>query len=474
MKKFYASGLFLALALIVLPSLLSAQSRYIDEIFSSYQLVEDTTYGTAPGTYSNPTNPEPLLMDLYLPPGSDTATNRPVVIMNHAGSFLEASNQPVSPLSTKDEFFIIDLAERLARSGYVVAAVNYRVGWNPVGDADTRERTIIQAAYRAVQDGKGAVRMFKKSFVEDGNPYQIDTNRIVVLGTQSGGYVPLQMAFLDEYPEVLNNPRLQDGNGVNFIDTTDLGNFEASGDHQQYSSRFDLIVSLAGAVLDTTLMKGYEDIPVIAMHGNEDDVTPYATDIVRPAALGGTPITEVSGSFSVVQQAERLGLQTPVENIALYQPGALPGNLPNLPGLYTFFGEGFQPYAWYDNSTQPEIDAAKLFIDTVYTYITTGMAEVLALQTTTSTPEAIGQSLSSKVQVYPVPATTELNIGTRHQNIQLINATLMDVSGRRVAFWDLQRQTAVTGLDISGYERGVYLLDIQTEEGRLLQKIVLR
>ena len=55
------------------------------------------------------------------------------------------------------------MATRLAKMGYVAAVASYRLGWNPVATTQTeRVYTLINAAYRGVQDSRAAVRYFRK------------------------------------------------------------------------------------------------------------------------------------------------------------------------------------------------------------------------------------------------------------------------------------------------------------------------
>ena len=54
------------------------------------------------------------------------------------------------------------MCKRFAKKGYVAVAVDYRLGWNPIStSADVRRSTLIQAAYRGLQDTKTAVRFLR-------------------------------------------------------------------------------------------------------------------------------------------------------------------------------------------------------------------------------------------------------------------------------------------------------------------------
>ena len=88
--------------------------------------------------------------------------------------------------------------------GYVVASVDYRVGWNALASTQ-EERTLqlIQAAYRGVQDSRTAVRYFRKSVADDGNPYGIDDTKIGLGGDGTGGYITMASAGISSYNDII-------------------------------------------------------------------------------------------------------------------------------------------------------------------------------------------------------------------------------------------------------------------------------
>jgi carboxylesterase type B len=87
--------------------------------------------------------------------------------------------------------------------GYVVASCDYRLGWNPVATTqEERVNTLINAAYRGVQDCRTAVRFFRKSQAENGNPFGIDPWRIGVWGQGTGGYIAFAAATINAYAAI--------------------------------------------------------------------------------------------------------------------------------------------------------------------------------------------------------------------------------------------------------------------------------
>ena len=69
----------------------------------------------------------------------------------------------------------------------VAVAVDYRLGWNPLStDQDVRTGTIINAAYRCVQDAHTCVRYFRMDATLNGNTFGIDTSKFVIGGIEIG------------------------------------------------------------------------------------------------------------------------------------------------------------------------------------------------------------------------------------------------------------------------------------------------
>ena len=69
----------------------SAQTRYLDEVFSDVTVTSDIVYGTnitvLPALNSQPPAAQPLVLDLYEPAG-DTESERPLLLYFHTGNFL--------------------------------------------------------------------------------------------------------------------------------------------------------------------------------------------------------------------------------------------------------------------------------------------------------------------------------------------------------------------------------------------------
>ena len=341
MDEFFAPRIAKALDLIQGPA------RYKDEIFTEVTVTENVQYGANIGIITQAPVLENLMMDVYEPTG-DTETDRPVVVMLHTGSFLPAIANG-QPTGDKSDFAIVEACKNYARRGYVAVAVNYRLGWNPVSTSeDVRRSTLIQAAYRGLQDTKTAVRFLRKSAAEDGNPYGVG-EQFVVGGYGTGGYLSLAMATLNDYDSELLMPKFIDssqetidefGQPMPYIIPSVLGNFEATdnamicvANHVGYSSEVDMVFNAGGALPDISWLDAGE-VPIASMQNILDPDAPYAE---------GNVIVPTTGEFVIVAH----GSQIVQETANAY------GNNDVFDGMSTTLND-----AWYGNGNGAENAAA--------------------------------------------------------------------------------------------------------------------
>ena len=159
--------------------------RYQTEIFN--------TVSVSTVNYSDVYNDFFHKMDIYTPDG-DTVTNRPVILYMHGGAFYAGEKGSVD---------CVDFCTSYAKKGYVAIAMSYRQGWNPTSPSQSvRTATILQAAYRGIQDAKAMVRYMRKTVAEDGNAYGIDDTKIVLGGQGTGGYLSMGYITLDTVSEL--------------------------------------------------------------------------------------------------------------------------------------------------------------------------------------------------------------------------------------------------------------------------------
>jgi len=185
--------------LLLFAASLSAQAPFTTKQFG-WRVEKDLVYGIADNYAAIPTT---LVLDLYKPLG-DNNTRRPLLVLIHGGAWVGGCKDDAAGL--------VVIAQEMAQRGYVVASVNYRLGWhksgtpiaNPYTDpqagatlypADSSE--IIRALYRGQQDVKGAIRWLKARAGTDSTC----SERVLVGGESAGGFLALAVGFLDRDEE---------------------------------------------------------------------------------------------------------------------------------------------------------------------------------------------------------------------------------------------------------------------------------
>src|SRR5688572_29281013 len=89
--------------------------RYVSEIFSNYSRTNNITYGANINIQGQN---QSLEMDIWEPQG-DVEPLRPIIVMEHGGSFI-GGDRAASDITS--------LTGPLAKRGFVVASIEYRIG----------------------------------------------------------------------------------------------------------------------------------------------------------------------------------------------------------------------------------------------------------------------------------------------------------------------------------------------------------
>lgn len=500
----------LLIALVVFGSA-SAQSRYLNEVFPDVTITTDVVYSSNYSYLSGSPALTDLVMDVY-EPADDTAGGtyfdnaRPVIIFMHPGSFLPKGLNTL-PFGNNRDSSIVEMCTQFAKRGFVAAAISYRIGWNPFGASDVeRAKTIITAVYRATQDAHGAIRFFRKDADTD-NTFNIDPYRVVVGGTNSGGYVALAVNSLNRNAEV-NLLKFLDGNGNSFIDRTVTGGFYGEGgavgfnvlNHPGYSSVPAVVLNMGGAVGDTSWINGFES-PIVSFHGEADPLTPYRTAVVIVSSTQQA-VVEVSGSHDINKVADGLGIQNKLKPTVPFTDAytTVAESRTSYEGLFPFPGaaNGYEPWSWYD-PTDPNISTtapgatgfgskanpyaskpkALGYIDTVMNYfvpralLAFANVDSAAVETADpTTPVSVTNIAvnSTVLNLYPNPAATELNLSLTDIAYGLSKVEVYDITGRLVLSDSNIADPQYHRISLLNLNSGSYIVTIGFNTGEQLSK----
>ena len=322
--------LLLALCVLVAASTLHAQ-RYLAQSFApSVDLTAELTpYGAnvsvLPIVLGQSMEPalDTLGFRLYTPAG-DVATNRPVVIIHHTGSYMPlVINGGLTGMI--NDLAVIELGQRFAALGYVVVTPEYRLGWNTTApDVDEQTETLLIASLRGAQDLHMMTRFLRKTVAEDGNPLGIDAERIMALGLGTGGYNVNNANFLDRVSEVNDLDKFIDSrDNLPYYDSTLYGNPYGTDQARlnvpnwaQYESGFAFGVNLGGAMGDVSWIEGKDsEAPVVAMHSIRDANAPFGIGNILVPTTGNTVLQDSPGSRVIVGMSNMNGNNAPLEAI---------------------------------------------------------------------------------------------------------------------------------------------------------------
>jgi hypothetical protein len=320
---------------------LQAQTRFLDPLFGVGSPTTEV-YGANVDVFLQAVNN--LELDVYQPEGDASATLRPVVVVFPTGNFLlQYLNR--GAFGSRRDSAVVEVIDQVVSRGYVGMVAEYRTGWLAAStNQDIRTSTLLQAAYRGGQDAHTLARYLRKTVVEDGNPMQIDTNRIVYMGLGTGGYVAMTHAFLSDVDEVLADERFYDVNDVPYVNIAvnadPQGTLPAFFDpatmtspsnipnHLGYNSTVAMTVNVGGALGDIDWMTGAAGEPItIGYHSPTDIFAPFSAGNVVVPTTGDIVIPGVAGTESIVEKANELGLN---EAIASANDPALPSMFSDL------------------------------------------------------------------------------------------------------------------------------------------------
>jgi hypothetical protein len=498
-----------------------SQVRYLDNQFE-VEVVQDVTYGMNIGVITGAPVPEELKMDVYMPK-DDTETNRPLILVSHTGSFLPPVINGQATGSRLDGS-VTYMAAQLAAKGYVVAAYSYRLGWNPIGDENVRRNTLLNAAYRGIQDTRTCVRFFRKEAAENSNPYGIDPAKVGVVGIGTGGYMALGAGSLYDFEDVLLDKFIDTNTALPYIDSLIVGNLFADAqaaicipNHAGYSSEIDFSFNIGGAMGDQAWIDGDpREAAFSGVHATNDIFAPYAEGpVIVPTT--NEFVVNVAGTRAAIQYANERGnndvfnaLQTDDDplsdlidvqkdsDLTLYTGQMLKQGTDNFYSFATPFPQG-SPWDFWDYNilslvvagtnaalgtdynadtihmnglaTNPDMSQMKseTYLDSCFMLMLPRACTVFGLGCFDSNTKDVLNANDVNLTIAPNPAAEAITFAIQNEsNIESLR--LYDINGMLISVNNVDAQEFT--LLRNGLSSGMYLVQLVFEEGLLTQRIV--
>lgn len=422
MKKIFTITALLGLFIGETASAQCTGLRYRDIIFDD-TTISNIQYGQNVSMTNANVN---LRMDVWMPK-NDTVTNRPLIILAHGGNFLGGSKTGTDVLQFCNDF---------ADMGYVVASIDYRVGMTnfPFPGPDSSDAT--EAVIRAVQDAKAAVRFFKKDVTLSGNTYGVDTSNIFFMGVSAGGFMALQVGYLDEESEF---PAWADTTGQYGLH----GGIEGLSGNQGYSSRIRGVINIAGALGDTAYINA-GDVPCLNFHGDQDGTVPYGSAMI--VLLGTYPLLQVDGSYSIDARLDQLGIENCFE---------------------TYEGQDHVPHV-----------GNALYYDTTLTISRNFLVHFICgdpLDCQYSNPIGMNElpAIPTVLDVYPNPADENINVNTSRLAGSDYTVELYNAQGALVSTQPADAD-GITTVNTSTLPAGMYMMSVKNGESVWTRTVIVR
>ncbi|MCR9171166.1 MAG: alpha/beta hydrolase [bacterium] len=209
---------------ILLPSMLNAQKLYQDSMYQKVT-ISAHKYATVEG--------ENLEMDFYRPVGAEG--KMPVVVYVHGGGFNSGSRNTQG---------IQLFAKRLAKRGYAVLSVSYRL---TLKDKGTECEIPTELKQKAIISATEDLTLAIQYMITNTSLFPIKKDKIILAGSSAGAEAVLHLAYGHDYSK-------------------QLGELKFAG-----------VIGIAGAIMDKDYIKEENAIPTQLFHGTSDVVVPYGS-----------------------------------------------------------------------------------------------------------------------------------------------------------------------------------------------------
>lgn len=242
--------------LLFTTSILISQTRYLDPVFES---VSSKTYN-----YSIKAK-DTLRLDLY-EPENDSLDKRPLFVIVHGGGFNSGERNSNS---------LISLAENIAKKGFVVASIDYRLlGKNKSFNCSTPVSKKLKVYSNGAYDLLSALQYL----IKYKSNFEIDDTKIILAGISAGAESVLNFTYNREL--VIKNSKR-------------YGYIKPAA-----------VISVSGALLNADLISKKNAVPGVFYHGVDDRVIPYGKGAHQSCKLNSKGFLNIDGSERIAEKLE--------------------------------------------------------------------------------------------------------------------------------------------------------------------------
>lgn len=400
-----------------------ASDGYITSIYQNQIIATNVQYTqNASANFDGITEQES--MDIWSPVG-DNCIKRPAIIWVHGGGFAQGDKTAPDVVAMCDSF---------SRKGFICATIDYRDDyWGQFGPVNDNSQNpnpydvyeFTRADYRAMQDAKCAVRYLKAN----ASTYGIDTANIFMGGTSAGGWTSLMVAFMDKASEKFSDC-YQQSLVAGIYQRPDLGSIDGNGGWSTVSSRVRGIISIFGAIPDTSLVDGPNDPAAIFFHEYGDPVVnfyygqPYQGQYPNYASYWG--------DYYVNMQMANTG------------------------GTHRAFWINGNQHSLYPYRGMVTSETAK-FLDSL----------ICATPTTSVNEEVKNNSFS----VFPNPSSGIFQLSIYSSQFSIFNIQVFNAIGEMVIDETVNQNKGI--VDLSDKSNGVYFIKVNSGESIMTEEVLL-
>lgn len=272
-----------------------SEGYYFDS--TQIEFTPDVTYAVAqrwPSTVA-----DTLKMDFFAPRQQDDSLNqRPFILLIHGGAFLSGRKSDMHYQCME-----------YARRGFVVATMEYRLGWNCTATdllgvcvlCQGEKYKLMTATYRAVQDARAALRYVYANATN----YGIDTAWLFIGGESAGSITALHTAFWSQV----------EADSFASFASAQLGLLDTSGNQLPIGYSLKGVIDNCGAVSRDSVVLNNGNIPVVSFHDENDCVVP--TGVGQVISCVCQSFYWAWGSSAIHQIMDHAGLCTELNLVPL-------------------------------------------------------------------------------------------------------------------------------------------------------------